>query len=222
MVTPARSSPKGPSNFFPLHIYQYGSLYLFMIVSIAKKLNTSRQNKTILHLSYFLKKTTHFNWRISMDTNFPISPSQENFCIFVKIEAFRLFFLTYPTTQRTSKSALLTHLNHWITQISPPQYPTSDRGSDYIFIDMTHFCSCLKNRHSPCTPYSPWQMIFLEHKTETLAHTFVFFQLTPFTNDLLECKSALLPITQPVFHLLNSDYIKIICTLTQELLPIMT
>ena len=69
----------------------------------------------------FYENATHFNYRISMDTKGPISPSsQNNSYIFVIIDAFSHFVVTNPAPHITSKYAIQTLLHHWITKFGPP------------------------------------------------------------------------------------------------------
>ena len=57
----------------------------------------------------FYENATHFNYRISMDTKRPISPSsQGNFYIFVIIDAPSHFVVTNPAPQLSSEYAFQT------------------------------------------------------------------------------------------------------------------
>ena len=63
---------------------------------------------------------THFNYRFSMDTKGPISPtSNSNSYFFVIIDAFSHFIITNPTPNINSKHAIYTLLYHWITKFGP-------------------------------------------------------------------------------------------------------
>ena len=68
----------------------------------------------------FYESATHFNYRISMDTKGPISPSSQNNCyIFVIIDAFSHFVVTNPAPNITSKYALQTLLHHGSQSLVP-------------------------------------------------------------------------------------------------------
>ena len=125
----------------------------------------------------FYENATHFNYRISMDTKGPISPSsQNNSYIFVIIDAFSHFVVTNPAPHITSKYAIQTLLHHWITKFGPPQYLVTDRGTEYINQDMAHLCSLFHINHSPRTPYSPWTNGLVEVQNRNLGtHLRIFF-----------------------------------------------
>ena len=129
----------------------------------------------------FYENATHFNYRISMDTKGPISPSsQNNSYIFVIIEAFSHFVVTNPAPNINSKYAIQTLLHHWITKFGPPQYLVTDRGTEYINQDMAHLCSLFHINHSPRTPYSPWTNGLVEVQNRNLGtHLRIFLQNPP-------------------------------------------
>ena len=129
----------------------------------------------------FYENATHFNYRISMDTKGPISPSsQNNSYIFVIIDAFSHFIVTNPAPHITSKYAIQTLLHHWITKFGPPQYLVTDRGTEYINQDMAHLCSLFHINHSPRTPYSPWTNGLVEVQNRNLGtHLRIFLQNPP-------------------------------------------
>ena len=130
---------------------------------------------------HFFENATHFNYRISMDTKGPISPSsQNNSYIFVIIDAFSHFVVTNPAPNITSKYAIQTLLHHWITKFGPPQYLVTDRGTEYINQDMAHLCSLFHISHSPRTPYSPWTNGLVEVQNRNLGtHLRIFLQNPP-------------------------------------------
>ena len=129
----------------------------------------------------FYENATHFNYRISMDTKGPISPSsQNNSYIFVIIDAFSHFVVTNPAPNINSKYAIQTLLHHWITKFGPPQYLVTDRGTEYINQDMAHLCSLFHINHSPRTPYSPWTNGLVEVQNRNLGtHLRIFLQSPP-------------------------------------------
>ena len=129
----------------------------------------------------FYESATHFNYRISMDTKGPISPSsQKNPYIFVIIDAFSHFVVTNPAPNITSKYAIQTLLHHWITKFGPSQYLVTDRGTEYIDQDMAHLCSLFHINHSPRTPYSPWTNGLVEVQNRNLGtHLRIFLQNPP-------------------------------------------
>ena len=89
----------------------------------------------------FFENATHFNYRISMDTKGPISPtSNGNFYIVVIIDASSHFIITNPSPNINCKHAIHTLLYHWITKFGPPQYLVTDRGTECINQDMAHLC----------------------------------------------------------------------------------
>ena len=157
-------------NFISSLIYLYGSLSSFMIALNVKLINISLLNpKMFLLLFLFYENATHFNYKISMDTKGPISPSsQNNSYIFVIIDAFSHFVVTNPAPNITSKNAIQTLLHHWITKFGPPQYLVTDRGTEYINQDMAHLCSLFHINHSPRTPYSPWTNGLVEVQNRNL------------------------------------------------------
>ena len=129
----------------------------------------------------FYESATHFNYRISMGTKGPISPSSQiNSYSFVIIDTFSHFVVTNPAPHITSKYAIQTLLHHWITKFGPPQYLVTDRGTEYINQDMAHLCSLFHINHSPRTPYSPWTYGLVEVQNRNLGtHLRIFLQNPP-------------------------------------------
>ena len=81
----------------------------------------------------FSEHAPSFNYRISMDTKGPISPSSHNKSyIHVIIDAFSHFVVTVPIKSNNAKIAIKTLLHHWIIKFGPPIYLVTDRGSEYV------------------------------------------------------------------------------------------
>ena len=129
----------------------------------------------------FYENGTHFNYRISMDTKSPISPSSHNNSyIFIIIDAFSHFVVTNPAPHTTSKNAIQTLLHHRITKIGPPHYLVTDRDTEYSYEDMAHLCSLSNINHSPRTPYTPWTIGLVEVQNRNLrTHLRLFLQNPP-------------------------------------------
>ena len=156
----------------------------------------------------FYENATHFNYRISMDTKGPISPSsQNNSYIFVIIDAFSHFVVTNPAPNITSKYAIQTLLHHWITKFGPPQYLVTDRGTEYINQDMAHLCSLFHINHSPRTPYSPWTNGLVEVQNRNLGtHLRIFLQNPPTNWSFQTQMYAYAHNTTPLSQLKLSSY----------------
>ena len=104
----------------------------------------------------FSENASCFNYRNSMDTKGPISPSSQNSShIFVLFDVFSHFVVTNPTPQITVIKAFKTLLHHWITKFGTPRYLVTDRGTEYNIQDMTHLRTLSNINHTPHTPYSP-------------------------------------------------------------------
>ena len=100
-------------------IYLYGSLFSSIECQTNKHFPIKSQN--FFPCLPFYESATHFNYRISMDTKGPISPSsQNNSYIFVIIDAFSHFVVTNPAPHTTSKYAIQILLHHCITKFGPP------------------------------------------------------------------------------------------------------
>ena len=96
----------------------------------------------------FSEHAPSFNYRISMDTKGPITPSSQNKSyIHVFVDAFS-HFVTVPIKSNNAKPAVKTLLHHWIVKFGPPIYLVTDRGSEYINNDMAHICTLIGIRHS--------------------------------------------------------------------------
>ena len=120
-------------------------------------------------LQSFSQHAPSCNYRMSMDSKGPITPSSQNkSCIHVIVDAFSHFVVTVPIKSNNAKTAVKTLLHDWIVKFGPPINLVTDRGSEYINTDMAHLCSLLGIRHSPRTPYSP----------KTMVHLFVCFYKT--------------------------------------------
>ena len=105
----------------------------------------SKHNNISPHLPFY-ENVTHFNYRISMNTKGPISPSSDNNSyIFAIIDAFDHFVVTNPAPNIPSKYAIQTLLHHWIIQFGPPQYLVTDRGTEHDNQDLAHLCSLFEN-----------------------------------------------------------------------------
>ena len=93
-----------------------------------------------------------FNYRISMDTKGPITPSSQNKSyIHVIIDASGHFVVTVPIKANNAKTAKKNYLHHWITKFYPPIYLVPDRGSEYVNKKMAHLCTLMGIRHSSQT-----------------------------------------------------------------------
>ena len=108
-------------------------------------------------LQSFSEHAPSFNYRISMDTKGPITPSsQKKSYIHVIVDAFSHFVVTLHIKSNNAKTAVKTILHHWIVKFGPPIYLDTDCGSEYTNTDMAHLCTRMGIRHFPRTPYSPW------------------------------------------------------------------
>ena len=121
-------------------------------------------------LQSFSVHAPSFNYRISMDTKGPITPSSQNKSyIHVIFDAFSHFVVTVPNKSNNAKTAVKTLLHHWIVKFGPPIYLVTDSGSEYINTDMAHHLYKLMGiRHSPRTPYSPWTNGLVEVQIKNL------------------------------------------------------
>ena len=100
----------------------------------------------------FSEHAPSFNYRISMGTKGPKTPSsQKSSYIHVIVDVFSHFVVTVPIKSNNAKTEVKTLLHHWMVKFGPPIY----RGSEYINTDMAHLCTPMGIRHSPRTPYSP-------------------------------------------------------------------
>ena len=166
--------------FFP-HLPLWFSIFIHDCIDCQTNKHFPIKPQNISPPLPYIENATHFNYRISMDTKGPISPSsQNNSYIFVIIDAFSLFVVTNPAPNITSKYAIQTLLHHWITKFGPPQYLVTDRGTEYINQDMAHLCSLFNINHSPRTPYSPWTNGLVEVQNRNLGtHLRIFLQNPP-------------------------------------------
>ena len=93
----------------------------------------------------FSEHAPSLNQRLSMDTKGPINPPSHNKSyIHVIINAFSHFVVTVPIKSNNAKFAIKTLLHHWIIKFGPPIYLVTDRGSEYVNKEMTHFCTLMK------------------------------------------------------------------------------
>ena len=127
----------------------------------------------------FSEHAPSFNYRILKNTKVPFTPSSQNKSyVHVTVDAFSHFVVTVPIKSNNAKTTDKTLLHHWIVKFGPPIYLVTDRGLEYINVDMAHLCTLMGIRHSPRTPYSPWTNGLVEVQTKTLAHIFVCFYKT--------------------------------------------
>ena len=83
------------------------------------------------HIQSFSEHAPSFNYRISMNTKGPITPSsQSNFFMNVIVDSFNHFVVTVPMKSNNAKTAVKTLLNHWIVKLGPPIYLVTDCGSE--------------------------------------------------------------------------------------------
>ena len=132
-------------------------------------------------LQSFSEHVPSFNYRISMDTKSPITPSSQNISyIHVIVDAFSHFVVKVPIKSNNAKTAVKTLLHHWIVKFGPPIYLVTDRGSEYFNTGMAHLYTLMGIRHSPRTPYSPWTNGLVEVQNKILGtHFRMFLQNTP-------------------------------------------
>ena len=153
-----------------------------------------KHNIALPLLSY--KNATHFNYRISMNTKGPTSPtSYGNNYNFVIIDAFTHFIITNPTRNVTSKHAINTLLYHWITNFGPAQYLLTDRGTEYINQDIAHLRSLFHIKHSPHSPSSPWTNGLVENQNRNFGTHLRLFLLDLPNNWSIKLKCMLTYIT---------------------------
>ena len=129
----------------------------------------------------FSEHALSFNYRISMDTKGPFNPpSEHKSYIHVIVDAFSHFIVTVPIKSNNAKTAVKTLLHHWIIKYGPPIYLVTDRGSEYINKEMTHFCTLMGIRHSPRTAYAPWTNGLVEVQNRNLGTNLrMFLPYTP-------------------------------------------
>ena len=129
----------------------------------------------------FSEHAPSFNYRISMDSNGPITPLSHNKSyIHVIIDAFSHFVVTVPIKSNNAKTSIKTLLHHWIIKLGPPIYLVTDRGSEYVNKEMAHLCTLMGIRHSPRTAYSPWTNGLVEVQNRNLGtHLRMFLHDTP-------------------------------------------
>ena len=129
----------------------------------------------------FSEHAPSFNYSILMDTKGPINPSSHNKSyIHVIIDAFSHFVVTVPIKLNNAKTAIKTLLHHWIIKFGPPIYLVTDRGSEYVNIEMAHLCTLMRFRHSPRTAHSPWTNGLVEVQNRTVGlHLRMFLHDTP-------------------------------------------
>ena len=61
----------------------------------------------------FLEVSPYFNYRITMDTKSPISPSSDgNFCIYVIVEAFTHYVVLQPSPKNDAANAFTVLFDH--------------------------------------------------------------------------------------------------------------
>ena len=77
----------------------------------------------------FYENAIHLNYRISLDTNGPISPSSQENSFFVLNDAFSHFVVNNPAPYVSANNAIQTPLQHWITKFGPIQYILTDISS---------------------------------------------------------------------------------------------
>ena len=80
----------------------------------------------------------------------------------------------------SSKYAIQTLLDHWITKFGPPQFLVTDRGTEFNNHNMNHLCSLFEINHSVCISYSPWTEGLVEVQNRNLGtHLHLFLQNPP-------------------------------------------
>ena len=116
-----------------------------------------------------------------MDTREPINtPSKQNSCVHVIVDAFSHFVVTVPFKQNNAQNAVESLLHHWITKFGPAVYLVADRGSEYINSELANLCTTMGIRHSPRTPYAPGTNGLVENQNKNLGtHFRRFLQNTP-------------------------------------------
>ena len=161
-------------------------------------------------LHSFSEHAPSFNYRTSMDTKSPFTPSSQNKSyIHVIVDTFSHFVVTVPNKSNNAKTAVKTLLHRWIYKFGPPiLYLVTDRGSEYINTDMAHLCTLMGIRHSPRTPYSTWTNRLVEVQTKTLVHIFVCFYKSLPRIEHIKFICTLLhtthnPFQHSMFHLMN-------------------
>ena len=129
----------------------------------------------------FSEHAPSFNYRISMATKGPITPSSQNKSyIHVIVDAFSHFVVTVPIKSSNAKIAVKTLLHPWIVKFGSLIYHVTDRGSEYFNTDMAHLCTLMGVRYSPRTPYSPWTDGRVEFQNKNLGtHIRMFSQTLP-------------------------------------------
>ena len=163
----------------------------------------------------FSEHAPSFNCRISIDTKGPINPPSHNKSyIHVIIDAFSHFVVTVPIKSNNAKTAIKTLLHHWIIKFGPPIYLVTDRGSEYVNKQMTHFCTLMGTRPSPRTAYSPWTNGLVEVQNRNLGtHLRMFLHDTPKTG-LSKFICTLMHITHNPFQ--NLTFHRMISFFTQN------
>ena len=168
-------------NTIILHALKNGYPFSYMSVLIVSATNTFNMKIHTAPLQSFSEHALSFNYRISMDTKGPITPSSQNKSyIHVIVDAFSHFVVTVPIKSNNVKTAGKSLLHHWIVKFGPPVNFVTDRGSEYINTDMAHLCTLMGIRHSPRTPYSPRTNGLVEVQNKNIGtHIRMFLQNTP-------------------------------------------
>ena len=131
-------------NFIIFPIYIYGSLFSFMSVLNAKRTNNFLLNKKKFFSFTVFDFANHFEYRISKDTEGPISPfSQGTSYIFQIIDAFSQLVVVNPASHISSKYVMQSPLHHWSFKFGPSQYIVPDRTTENMNQEKAQFC-CLQ------------------------------------------------------------------------------
>ena len=123
----------------------------------------------------FSEHAPSFNYRVSMNTKGPITPSsQKKSYIHAIVDALSHFVFTVPIKSNNTQTAVETLLHHWIVEFGLPIYLVTHRGSEYVNTDMAHLCTLMGIRHSPRTPYFPWTNGLVEVQNKNTQHTYSY------------------------------------------------
>ena len=117
----------------------------------------------------FKGQSLYFNHRISFDTKGPISPSSEgNSYIMVIVDAFKHYVALNPVPHCIAYYAYTTLYDHWIAKFGLPEKLVTDKGTDFIYIEIITLCHLYNIKHKPRTSHAPWTNGLVEGMNRSL------------------------------------------------------
>ena len=165
--------------------------------------------KQIKAASWQLSNPSFFNPSISLKIRSLLKPAfKTNLYIYVIVSHISNYIVTVTTPKITAQYAVNFLFRHWISNFGPPQYATTNRGTECLKIETPKRCFLFIIIQSPRTSYGPWKNGIVEVQAEIIDSIWEYLYVKHLTTGLFEWNLLLMPTILNQCHIYKFHHMK--------------